>query len=183
MCGELHVNFVLFVGNNSIATAFDRARKNSIPALHLAPSHFPSEAEYTKKLLGVLSDANVELIILAGYMKKLPADVVRTYHHRIVNIHPGLLPSFGGPGMYGSHVHEAVIAYGAKISGVTVHFVDEEYDHGPVILQETIPVLDSDDAHSLAERVLAVEHATYWKAIELIAAGKVSIKDRRVIIK
>jgi phosphoribosylglycinamide formyltransferase-1 len=100
---------------------------------------------------------------------------------KILNIHPGLLPAFGGKGMYGKYVHEAVLAYGAKVSGVTVHFVDEEYDQGPVVLQKTVPVLDNDDAGSLAERVLALEHANFWRAIEAVASGKLRIEGRRVI--
>jgi phosphoribosylglycinamide formyltransferase-1 len=180
MAGDLHVEFVLLAGNNSSAAAFEKARTVSIPTLHIAPSHFESESLYTKKLLASLENADVELIILAGYMKKLPSEVVHRYRHRIVNIHPGLLPAFGGKGMYGSHVHNAVIEYGAKISGITIHFVDEEYDHGPIIAQVTVPVLDSDDSHALAERVLKVEHDNYWKAIEAIANGRIRIEGRRV---
>jgi phosphoribosylglycinamide formyltransferase 1 len=177
---DLHVDFVLLIGNNSGAKAFERAKKNAIPSLHLAPSQFPSEETYTAKLMSVLQEKKVELLVLAGYMKKLPSAVIKAFHHRIVNIHPGLLPAFGGKGMYGARVHEAVIAYGAKISGVTVHFVDEEYDHGPIILQSTIDVLDCDGPLSLAERVLELEHASYWRAIEAIAQGKISVSGRRV---
>jgi len=178
--GDLHVDFVLFIGNNSSAKAFDRARANAIPAFHLAPSHFSSEEAYTEKLLPLLQEKETELIVLAGYMKKLPVPIIRAFHHRIVNIHPGLLPAFGGKGMYGEHVHEAVIACGAKLSGVTIHFVDEEYDHGPIILQVPVAVKDTDDPHSLAERVLKEEHASYWRAIEAIARGSVSVAGRRV---
>jgi phosphoribosylglycinamide formyltransferase 1 len=175
--GDLHVEFALFVGNNSSAGAFERARKNGIEALHIAPSHFATEEAYTDTLLAKLRDRRVDLIVLAGYMKKLPLPLVQAFRHRIVNIHPALLPAFGGKGMYGHHVHEAVIAYGAKITGVTVHFVDEEYDHGPIILQAAVEVLDNDDPDSLAARVLVVEHATYWRAIEMIAQGKVRIEE------
>jgi phosphoribosylglycinamide formyltransferase-1 len=178
---DLHVTFALLVGNNSKAGAFERARGRGIPAVHLAPSHFIDEQAYAARLSALLSEHEVELIVLAGYLKKLPASVVQAFHHRIVNIHPGLLPAFGGRGMYGRHVHEAVIAYGAKISGVTVHFVDEEYDHGPIILQETVPVLDTDSPESLAQRVLKVEHASYWRAIEAIAQGTIRVEGRRVL--
>lgn len=178
--GDLCVEFVLFIGNNSSAAAFEKARAASIPALHMAPSHFETESLYTKKLLESLEEYKVELIVLAGYMRKLPPEVVLRYHHRIVNIHPGLLPAFGGKGMYGSHVHDAVIEYGAKVSGITIHFVDEEYDHGPIIAQITVPVMDSDGSHALAERVLKVEHGNYWKAIQAIACGRIRIEGRRV---
>jgi phosphoribosylglycinamide formyltransferase-1 len=169
------------VGNNSRAFAFERARANGIPALHIPPSRFPTEAEYAERLSSVLSDARVELITLAGYMKKLPPRVVAEYRNRIINIHPALLPAFGGQGMYGSNVHRAVIEYGAKISGVTVHFVDDEYDHGPVILQKAVPVLDDDDDQALAARVLRAEHEYYWQAVEAVAAGRVNVAGRRVI--
>jgi phosphoribosylglycinamide formyltransferase-1 len=178
--GDLHVEFVLFIGNNSKAKAFERAEKNNIPAHHLASSHFSSEEQYTEKLLSLLRANNIELIVLAGYMKKLPVGLITSFRHRIVNIHPGLLPAFGGAGMYGSRVHEAVIAYGAKISGVTVHFVDEDYDHGPIILQSTVDVIDSDTPQTLAERVLKLEHASYWRAIEAIAKGNIAVAGRRV---
>lgn len=181
--GDLHVDFVLFVGNNSAAPAFERARKYAVPAVHLAPSRFASEEAYAGKLNSLLREYRVELIVLAGYMKKIPLQIVKEYRHRIVNIHPGLLPAFGGKGLFGGRVHEAVIAYGAKITGVTVHFVDEEYDHGPIILQRAVEVLDTDDPHTLAERVLKVEHACYWQAVEAIAKGKINVEGRRVVGK
>jgi len=181
--GDLHVDFVLMIGNNSKAAAFDRANSNNIPALHLAPSHFHSEEEYAQTMMNALTEAKAELIVLAGYMKKLPSRIVKEYHNKIVNIHPGLLPAFGGKGMYGINVHKAVLEYGAKVSGVTVHFVDEEYDHGPVIMQKTVAVLDDDDAETLASRVLEAEHDTYWRALEAIALGQISVEGRRVKIQ
>jgi phosphoribosylglycinamide formyltransferase-1 len=181
--GDLHVDFVLFVGNNSAAPAFERARSHGIPSVHLAPSVFASEEAYAEKCTALLREHRVELVILAGYMKKIPLQIVKKYRYRIVNIHPALLPSFGGRGLYGGRVHEAVIAYGARVTGVTVHFVDEEYDHGPVILQRAVEVLDTDDPHTLAERVLRVEHASYWQAIEALAQGRIKVEGRRVIGK
>jgi len=178
--GDLHVDFVLMVGNNSTAAAFEKAKKNGIPSVHLAPSHFESPSDYTDKLMRLLQEYRVELIILAGYMKMLPQEVVHQYHNRIINIHPGLLPAFGGKGMYGSRVHQAVLDYGAKLTGVTVHFVNEHYDDGPVICQGAINVNDTDDSKTLAERVLQVEHDTYWRAIEAIAQGRLKVEGRRV---
>jgi phosphoribosylglycinamide formyltransferase 1 len=177
---DLHVDIALLVGNNSSAFAFERARKHSIKSIHIAPSHFQDEKTYASKLLSVLRENRVELIALAGYMKKIPAEVLVAFPNRIVNIHPALLPAFGGKGLYGEKVHQAVLDYGAKITGVTIHFVDEEYDHGPIIFQDTIKVLDSDDAHTLAGRVLELEHASYWKALEGIASGAISVKGRKV---
>ncbi len=178
--GDLHVDFALVVGNNSTAVAFERARKAFVPTLHIAPSHFHDETAYVDSLLNALKSAGTELIILAGYMKMLPLKVVQEYQNRIVNIHPGLLPAFGGKGMYGMNVHRAVLDYGAKISGITVHFVDEEYDHGPIILQEAVPVLSNDTPEELAARVLKAEHGNFWRAIESIAQGKVVVEGRRV---
>jgi phosphoribosylglycinamide formyltransferase-1 len=178
--GDLHVELVLLIVNNSTAFALTRARDHGIPALHIAPSRFADEAAYTAHLLAVLREYRIELIALAGYMKKIPRPVIAAYPNRIVNIHPALLPSFGGPGLYGEKVHQAVLDCGAKVSGVTIHFIDEEYDHGPIIFQATVPVLDGDDAHSLAKRVLTVEHASYWKVLEAVAAGRITVKGRRV---
>lgn len=180
LCGDLHATLSLCIGNNSTAGAFERAKKHGIPVRHIAPSRFADEDAYVKELLSALSEYRIDLIVLAGYMKKIPAAVVAAYHNRIVNIHPGLLPAFGGPGLYGEKVHQAVLDYGAKISGITIHFVDEEYDHGPIIFQETTRVLDDDDAHALAERVLKIEHASLWRVCEAISQGRIIVKGRRV---
>ncbi len=178
--GDLHVDLALLIGNNSDARAFERAREHAIPAIQCAPSQFDSPEAYVARFLDILTEYSIELIALAGYMKMIPAEVVQRYHNRIVNIHPALLPAFGGKGMYGKRVHQAVLDYGAKITGVTVHFVDEQYDHGPVIVQKTAPVLDNDSADSLASRVLALEHETYWLALEAIARGSIHVEGRRV---
>lgn len=179
--GRLHVNFAVMVGNNSTAKAFERATQHDIPTLHCAPCHFDSEEAYVEKILSEFESKDVDLIVLAGYMKMIPMSIVKKYHNRIINIHPGLLPSFGGKGMYGKRVHQAVLDYGAKISGVTVHFVNEEYDRGPVIFQEIIHVEDGDTADSLAARVLKLEHTHYWRVVEAVAQGYIKIDGRKVI--
>jgi phosphoribosylglycinamide formyltransferase 1 len=179
--GDLHVEFALFVGNNSTAKSFERARTAGIHAVHLAPSHFTDPKAYEAKLMHELESRGVELIVLAGYMKQLPGVVFKTFRNKIVNVHPALLPAFGGKGMYGIHVHEAVIAYGAKVTGVTIHFVDEEYDHGAVIAQRTAPVLDTDTPETLQQRVLTLEYDTYWRAIEALAQGTIRIEGRKVV--
>jgi phosphoribosylglycinamide formyltransferase 1 len=178
--GDLHAKLCVCLGNNSKAMAFERARKHGIPAHHIAPSHFATEGAYVETVLRILADQFIDLIVLAGYMKKIPAPIIAAFHNRIVNIHPGLLPAFGGPGLYGEKVHQAVLDYGAKISGITIHFVDEDYDHGPVIFQATTDVLDTDDAHTLAQRVLTIEHASLWRVCEAISLGKIAVKGRRV---
>ncbi|HAJ79779.1 MAG TPA: phosphoribosylglycinamide formyltransferase [Fibrobacteres bacterium] len=178
--GDLIVDFKLLICNNPAAGAIERAKNNNIKYIHLAPSHFSDEASYIKVLLDTLKENETELIILAGYMKKIPQEVIAAYPDAIINIHPALLPAFGGKGLYGEKVHQAVLDYGAKISGVTIHYIDGQYDHGPVIYQQTVPVLDSDDAHSLAGRVLELEHDSYWKVVAAIAGGAISVKGRRV---
>jgi phosphoribosylglycinamide formyltransferase 1 len=121
-------------------------------------------------LLSLLAGHSIDLVVLAGYLRHLPPRVIAKYHARIINVHPGLLPEFGGAGMYGAKVHTAVIASGAKTSGISVHFVDDEFDHGPLIAQWRVPVLDGDDAESLAARVLEVEHVVYPRVVEMVAA-------------
>ena len=159
----------LVLSNNSGAGILGIARANTLPAIHLSQKQFPDERSFAGTILSTLSEYGVNFIALAGYMKQVPGAVVAAYRNRIVNIHPALLPRFGGPGMYGTHVHEAVIASGEKVSGATVHYVDEEYDHGPIVLQLTVPVLPGDTPESLAARVLAAEHEVYPSAIRRIA--------------
>jgi len=133
-------------------------------------------------MLEVLEETHSEFIALAGYLKKIPAQVIRQYRNRIVNIHPALLPSFGGAGMYGHHVHEAVIASGEKVSGATVHVVDEEYDRGPIVLQKTVAVIPDDTPDSLALKVLKVEHEIFPLALRAFAEGRVRIEGRNAWI-
>ncbi len=177
---KLNANFSVLICNNSSAKALLRAKTHNIDTLHIAPSHFDNEDTYSKALLKELTSRRVELIVLAGYMKIIPKSVVNSFHNRIINIHPSLLPSFGGKGMYGKYVHQAVLDYGAKVSGISIHFVDEKYDHGPIIFQKVVEVLDDDDTDSLAARVLVQEHENYWRVIESIAQGQIAVKNRKV---
>lgn len=181
--GELHAKIVLVISNNADAGALDIARKHDIPTLHLAQPLFSSIEEFDRALLRALHKHEVEMIALAGYLKKLSSVIVQQYKHRILNIHPALLPSFGGTGMYGRKVHEAVLNYGCKVTGVTVHVVDEEYDTGPPILQRCVPVEQDDTPATLAARVLKVEHKIYAEALQLFAEKRVEIHGRKVIIK
>jgi len=173
---------VLVVSNNPKAGILDRAREEEIPASCLSRSQFLSEALFVEKLLRLFREHDVNFVALAGYMKHLPVGIISAYRNRIVNIHPALLPKFGGKGMFGEHVHRAVLESGEKRSGASVHIVDEEYDHGPVILQQEVPVLSSDTAKSLADRVLAVEHELYPRAIRLFAEGRVVIENKEIVI-
>jgi phosphoribosylglycinamide formyltransferase 1 len=159
------------ISNNSGAGILEIARENSLPAIHLSHRQFATEEEFVDALLSVLTKHGVNFIVLAGYMKRLHPRVVHAYRRRIINIHPALLPRHGGPGMYGIHVHEAVIAAGDRLSGATVHFVDEEYDHGSIILQKTVSVAAGDTPETLAAKVLEIEHEIYPEAIRRLATG------------
>jgi phosphoribosylglycinamide formyltransferase 1 len=180
---KLAAKVVLVISNNSQSGAMEKAKAAQIQALHLAPSAFSNEAQYTQALHAHLDGVQADLILLAGYMKRIPESVIGKYKNRILNIHPALLPAFGGKGMYGHHVHEAVISYGAKVTGVTIHLVDIEYDHGPIVMQKTADVLPNDTAETLAARVLKVEHDTYWRAIQLFAENRIQVESRKVIIR
>jgi len=170
LSGELsNVAVVLLVTNNSGCGAAAYAREHAIPVAHLSSRTDPDPAQCARRMQEVLSEHEVELIVLAGYMKLLPPEVVGTYAGRILNIHPALLPRFGGTGMYGIHVHEAVLAAGETRTGVTVHLVDEAYDQGRILEQVEVDVLPGDTPQTLQRRVLEVEHDVYWRVIDRLA--------------
>lgn len=137
----------------------------------------------TNELLSVLKNYNLDLIVLAGYLKLVPIEVVKYFENRIINIHPALLPSFGGKGMYGINVHRAVFNSSAKVSGATVHFVDSEYDRGKIIAQSCVDISDVSSPEEIAERVLKVEHQLLPQVIKAFAENKIIIEDKRVVIK
>ena len=162
----------LVISNNSASGALETAKKNNIPAYHLSQKLFTTENEFETRVIDLLKEYKIDLILLAGYMKVLSSRVVKQYSGRILNIHPALLPKFGGKGMYGIHVHEAVIAAKEKVTGATVHYVNEVYDSGEIILQEKVKVFPDDDALSLQKRVLEIEHKLYPEAIKLFEEKK-----------
>ena len=174
---------VLVISNNTDAGILEIARNHGIPALPISEKQFAGEEEFVSNLLRVLFEHGVNFIVLAGYMKRLHPRVIQSYRNAIINIHPALLPKYGGEGMYGMHVHAAVIAAGEKVSGATVHIVDEEYDHGPIVLQKQVPVDPGDTAQTLAARVLRVEHEIYPEAIRLFAGGRVTVHEREVAVQ
>ncbi|OGR84050.1 MAG: phosphoribosylglycinamide formyltransferase [Elusimicrobia bacterium RIFCSPHIGHO2_01_FULL_64_10] len=159
------------ISNKAGAYGLERARKAGIDALALDPKDFPSRTDYFSRIISELEDRRVRVVCLAGFLLKLEPNIVARYSGRILNIHPALLPKFGGKGMYGHFVHEAVLRAGEKESGCTVHVVDAEFDHGPVLLQRKVPVLPGDTPETLAERVLKEEHACYPEAIALLLRG------------
>ena len=154
---------VLVASNRADSPALIRAATASIDIAHF------NAADDGTELLDLLKKHRIDLVVLAGYLKRIPSKVIREYSGRMINIHPALLPAFGGEGMYGARVHEAVIASGAKESGVTVHLVDDDYDRGPIVAQWRIPVEPSDTADKLAARVLNVEHVVYPRTVEMVA--------------
>lgn len=179
--GEIKGEVAVVVSDKSDAFALERARKKNIPAIHIPPKGLKRE-EHERLVDEALSKHGADLVVLAGYMRILTPWLIEKYHGRMMNVHPALLPSFGGEGMYGEHVHEAVLKYGCKVSGCTVHFVSTEVDGGPIILQESVPVLENDTPVSLANRIHPVEHRLYTKAVGLYAARKLKIEGRIVRI-
>lgn len=158
-----------------------KARSLGIETFDISPVKLKATHDYVSELNTVLTGHSIDYILLAGYMKKIPAAIVQEYRNRIVNIHPALLPSFGGKGFYGMRVHDAVIERGVKWSGVTVHFVDEIYDHGPIIFQYPVRVYDDDTAETLAGRVLDIEHKAYPKVVRWLCQGWITVKGNKTI--
>ncbi|MBI4428696.1 MAG: phosphoribosylglycinamide formyltransferase [Ignavibacteriales bacterium] len=181
--GVLPARVTLVVSNKAEAGALEIARSRNIPAAHISQQAFPAEDSYVAQLLELLVKHEADIIALAGYLKRIPSAVVGKFRNRILNVHPALLPAFGGAGMYGMHVHQAVIQSGVKVSGATVHVVDEEYDRGPIVLQKTVEVVQSDTPESLASKVLKVEHEIYPLALKAFAEGRVNIEGRRIWIQ
>lgn len=173
----------IVISNNPNAYALERAKNNGINAECISPKDFESREEFNDALINRLDECNLDLIVLAGCMVVLPAKLIEKYRNKIINIHPALIPAFCGKGFYGLHVHEEVLKRGVKLTGATVHFVDEGTDTGPIILQKAVEVKNDDTPEILQRRVM--EEAE-WKimpeAINLIANGKVSVKDNKVII-
>jgi formyltetrahydrofolate-dependent phosphoribosylglycinamide formyltransferase len=180
--GRLDAEIKLLLSNNPEAGAIKTAKENEIPTAVVSSRHFPERDHFIDTILSTLKQHEIELVVLAGYMKKIPLEVISAYRNRIVNIHPALLPSFGGKGMYGQHVHEAVLKQGCKVTGVTVHVVDEVYDHGPIVAQRCVPVEENDTAETLAARVLKVEHQLFPEVLQLFASGRIEIRERRAVI-
>ena len=176
--GRINGSIALVIGTRTDAPALGRARIGNISTGVVSPKKFERDDDsYGDAILTLLKNADIDLICLAGYMRVLPGSVVRAFAGRVLNIHPSLLPKYGGRGMFGEHVHRAVIEAGETESGCTVHFVDDGYDTGPVALQSTVPVEPDDTPETLAARILPVEHATYVKAVSLFAEGRLTPKS------
>lgn len=178
--GRLDAQVVCVIASRADAFGLERARRAGVHAVAIPRKDFASTETFGEAVWKEIRRHEPGLVVLAGFMSLLP--IPHDFKNRIMNVHPALIPAFSGKGMYGHHVHEAVIEYGAKLSGVTVHFVDEEYDRGPVILQASVPVLEDDTPDTLAERVQAEERELYPRAIQLFAEGRLRVEGRRVRI-
>lgn len=167
------------ISNNQNAYALTRAEENGIAAQCISPKQFSDRTEFNRALLNVVDAMEPDLIVLAGFLVVIPPEMIRKYEHRIINIHPSLIPSFCGTGYYGLKVHEAALARGVKVVGATVHFVDEGTDTGPIILQKAVEVQNGDTPQILQRRVMEqAEWQILPRAIDLIANGKVSVTER-----
>jgi phosphoribosylglycinamide formyltransferase-1 len=176
--GRLDARIAVVVSDKADAPALDRARKHGAKALFVNPRDFSDRESFDRGVAAVLAEHKVELVCLAGFMRILTPAFLAAFPDRVMNIHPALLPSF--PGL---HAQRRALEHGVKVSGATVHFVDEGVDSGPIILQVAVPVRDDDTEESLSERILAEEHKIYPKAIQLFAEGRLQIEGRRVVIE
>ena len=183
--GTIHnAEIEVVISNNKNAYALERAKKHGIHSLCISPKDYESRELFNTALLDTLKEHRVDLIVLAGFMVVIPPEMIKAYRNKIINIHPSLIPAFCGTGYYGLHVHEAALKKGVKVSGATVHFVDEGTDTGPIILQKAVVVKQEDTPEILQRRIM--EEAE-WKimpqAIDLIARGKIKVEDGRVIME
>ena len=172
------------ISNNRSAHALKRAEENGIDAVCLSPKEFPDRAAFNRAFLEKVNEYAPDLIVLAGFLVNIPPEMIRAYPNRIINIHPSLIPSFCGTGYYGLKVHEAALARGVKVTGATVHFVDDGTDTGPILLQKSVDVQPDDTPKSLQQRVMEeAEWILLPKAIDLIAAGRVEVVDGKAVIR
>lgn len=180
--GLIDGKIVLVISDKQDAYALERARKAGIQTAVICKRDFSAQEDFHRANFAAIHEANVDGVILAGYLSILGSELVGAYRGRIINIHPSLIPSFCGKGYYGVRVHRAVLEYGAKVSGATVHFVDEGADTGPIIMQRTVPVLEDDQPEDLAARVLKVEHQMLPECVALFCRDALAIEGRKVRI-
>lgn len=180
--GEIKGKIEVVISNKKDAYALERAKKYGIEGVYIGKFNYPRKEERDKKLIEILNEKKIDLIVLAGYMSILHERIVNMYRNRIINIHPSLIPSFCGKGYYGERVHKAVLDYGVKLTGATVHFVDEGADTGPIILQRAVEVNFDDTVETLSKKVLKVEHQLLPLAVKLFCEGKLRVIGRKVEI-
>lgn len=177
---ELSAEIVAVISSRDGVFGLERARKRNVAAVAVVPKSFPDHSAFNTAIWDEIRKYKPDLVVMGGFMTLLT--VPEDFFGRIMNVHPSLVPAFCGKGMYGHRVHEAVIEYGVRVSGVTVHFVDNEYDHGPIILQEAVPIFESDSPESLEQRVQVRERELYPRAIQLFATGRLKLQGRHVRI-
>jgi len=181
--GLLKAEIGVVISNRAGVFALERAAKHHIPAAVIEHGRYSSTTDFSRAIAGTMREYEIDLVCLAGFLRILDPIFIGNYRNCILNIHPALLPAFGGQGMYGHHVHEAVIASGAKFSGATVHMVTPETDVGPIIRQGVVEVADDDTSDSLAAKVLKIEHQIYPEGIKLVLEEKITIDGNRVRLK
>lgn len=179
LSGIILGEIVLVVSNNPNCGAIEYAHENSISHVIINETRYPNSHTRNELLTETCVRAEIDLICLAGYMKMIPPNFVKQYENKILNIHPGLLPEFGGKGFYGMKVHEAVLKSGIEYSGATVHFVDEKYDHGPIIAQRKVKLLETDTVEVLAERVLKVEHELFPEVVKAFCENRIIMENNK----
>ena len=178
--GTLNAQILLVVSSTPKAGGLQFAENAGIPSAVVRRKDFDSQDAFSAAVFDRCRQAGVDVVVMGGFLKRVT--IPEDFSNRVINIHPALIPSFCGEGMYGHFVHEAVLDYGAKVSGCTIHFADNHYDHGPVILQKAVPVMDDDTPETLAARVFEAECQAYPEVLNLIAAGRVTVEGRRVRI-
>lgn len=181
--GFIPAEISLLVTDNPRAGIIPFAEEHSIPVSIIQPKLFSSTQSFGAAIMDVLATQHIEYIVLAGYLKKIPENVVSAFNNRIINIHPALLPAFGGKGMYGKNVHQAVFKAGVKVSGITIHLVNEKYDSGPILLQRATDITDCESPEEIAATVLKLEHKALPAAIKLLLENEPEIDGNRVIIR
>jgi len=181
--GEIPAEICCLITDNPSAAAIDFSNSENMPVFVVRPKDFTDSTAFGAELLKILNNLKVEWIVLAGYLKMIPPNVVVAFSNKIVNIHPALLPAFGGKGMYGMYVHEAVLKSGAKISGVTVHLVNEIYDSGPIVMQRSVDIESCICAEDIARAVLKVEHVIYSEAVKRLLTRPFHISLNKVIFE
>ena len=180
--GCINGKIQLIISNRKDAYGLERGKKAGIESLYVNPKNFTNTDEYNLRLIKEFKDRDVDLVVLAGYLKILSSEFIQEFRNRIINIHPSLIPSFCGDGYYGERVHKAVLDYGCKVTGATVHFVDEGTDTGPIILQRCVEVEDDETVQSLQKKVLKVEHEILVNAVRLYCDNLISVEAKHVKI-
>lgn len=175
--GKINGRICVVISDREDAYGLIRARKHGIEALFINKKDFINNSDFNKKILEELKKRGIQLLVLAGYLRILSPEIIKEYRNRIINIHPALIPSFCGKGYYGERIHKAVLEYGVKVTGATVHFVDEGTDTGPIIFQKSIEVHNNDTVESLQKKVLEVEHTLLVKAVKMFCQGRLKVID------